>query len=67
MNRDELKGRAQELKGKAKQAIGDVTNNERLRKEGVGEEISGGAQADVGRVRRKIGETLQDVGKRIKR
>ena len=67
MNRDELKGRMRELKGKAKQATGDLTDDERLRRRGLDDEARGKAQADVGRARRKLGERIEDAGKRLKR
>ena len=38
MNRDELEGKAKELKGKMKQAGGDLVNNEELHDEGVADE-----------------------------
>jgi uncharacterized protein YjbJ (UPF0337 family) len=67
MNRDELKGRMREVKGKAKQAAGDLTDDERLRRRGLDEEARGKAQAEIGRARRKIGETIESAGKRMKR
>ena len=66
-NRDELDGKAREVKGKAKQAVGDLTDNERLRNEGVDDEVSGEAQADFGKARRKVGEFIEDIGEDIKR
>ena len=44
MNRDELEGKAKALKGKIKQATGDVTNNPRLHHEGAVDEVAGKAQ-----------------------
>ena len=67
MNRDELKGQAREVKGKAKQAVGDLTDDERLRNQGVDEEVQGKARAGFGRARRKIGEAIEDFGEDLKR
>jgi uncharacterized protein YjbJ (UPF0337 family) len=67
MNRDELEGKAKALKGKIKQATGDLTNNPRLHDEGVVDEVAGKAQGAVGRVRRKVGKTIEDVGKTMKK
>jgi uncharacterized protein YjbJ (UPF0337 family) len=67
MNRDELDGKARAIKGKAKQAAGDLTDDERLRDEGEADETLGNAQDEVGRARRKVGETIEDIGKNIKR
>ena len=67
MNRDELEGKAQALKGRIKQATGDITNNPRLHDEGVVDEFAGTAQGAVGRVRRKVGEAIENVGNAIKK
>jgi len=67
MNRDELEGKAEALKGKVKQAAGDLTDDEELRDEGVVDEVAGDTQAGLGRARRKVGEAIEDLGKGIKR
>lgn len=65
--RDELKGRGEQLRGRAKQAVGNLTGNKRLRDEGVADEVTGRVREDVARTRRRIGERIEDVGRRIKR
>ena len=67
MNRDELEGKAKALKGKIKQAAGTLTGDPDLHDEGVVDEVAGKAQGAVGRVRRKVGETIEDVGKELKK
>jgi uncharacterized protein YjbJ (UPF0337 family) len=67
MNRDELEGKAEALKGKIKQAAGDLTDNENLHDEGVADEIAGDTQDTVGRARRKVGEVIEDLGDAIKK
>ena len=67
MNRDELKGKAEEVKGKIKQATGNLTRNPDLHDEGVVDEVAGKTQETVGRVRRKVGEALVDVVNAIKK
>jgi uncharacterized protein YjbJ (UPF0337 family) len=67
MNRDELDGRVDKVKGKMKQAAGDLTDNERLHDEGVADEASGSVQEGFGRAKRKVGEAIEDVGEDIKR
>jgi uncharacterized protein YjbJ (UPF0337 family) len=66
MNRDELDGKTDKVKGRAKQAWGDATNNERLREEGVADETAGNVQEGFGKTRRKVGETLDDIADQIK-
>lgn len=67
MNRDELKGKAQALKGKVEQATGDLTDNPRLRRQGVADEVAGETRAVAGRVRRKVGEAVAQIGKAVKK
>jgi uncharacterized protein YjbJ (UPF0337 family) len=67
MNRDEMKGKKDQVKGKIKQAAGDLTDNDRLRDEGVADEAAGDVQEGFGRGRRKVGEAIEDIGEDIKR
>jgi len=67
MNKDELKGKAQALKGKAKQAAGDLMDDEQLHDEGVVDEAAGKTRETIGRGRRKVGEALEDIGEAIKK
>jgi uncharacterized protein YjbJ (UPF0337 family) len=67
MNRDELEGKAKEVKGRVKQGVGDLTDDERLHDEGVADEAEGEVQKGFGKARRKVGETIEDVGEKIKR
>jgi uncharacterized protein YjbJ (UPF0337 family) len=67
MNRDELEGKTEKLKGKVKQAAGDLTDDEQLHDEGVADEAAGEVQDTFGRGKRKVGETLEDLGDKIKR
>jgi len=67
MNRDELDGKVDQLKGKMKQATGDLTDNQQLHDEGVADEAAGDVQEGFGRGRRKVGEAIEDIGDAIKR
>jgi uncharacterized protein YjbJ (UPF0337 family) len=67
MNRDEMQGKVEALKGKAKQAAGDLTDDERLHDEGVADEAAGNTQEAIGRGRRKVGEFVEDLGKSMKK
>jgi uncharacterized protein YjbJ (UPF0337 family) len=67
MNKDELDGKMDQLRGKVKQAAGDLTDNERLHDEGVADEAAGDVQEGFGRGRRKVGEAIKDIGDRLKR
>lgn len=67
MNRDELEGKAKEAKGKIKKNVGEMTNDERLRDEGVADEVSGNVQDTFGEGRRKVGNAIEDLGDKLKR
>jgi uncharacterized protein YjbJ (UPF0337 family) len=67
MNRDELEGKSEQLKGKVKQAAGDLSDDERLHDEGVADEAAGTVQEGFGRARRKAGEAIEELGDKLKR
>jgi len=67
MNRDEINGKSEQIKGKLKQAAGDLTDDARLRDEGVADEAAGDIQEGFGRGRRKVGEAIEDLGEKLKR
>jgi uncharacterized protein YjbJ (UPF0337 family) len=66
-NRDEVKGRADRVKGQMKESAGKISNDERLRNEGVADQAAGRVEEGFGRGRRKIGNAIKDVGKKIGR
>ena len=67
MNKDELDGKAESLKGKIKQGLGDLTDNDRLRDEGAADEVKGDVQEGFGKTRRKVGDAIEDIGDKLKR
>ena len=67
MNRDELDGKLDRAKGEVKQAVGDITNDQRLHDEGVADEASGKVQEGFGKARHKIGDAIEDIGENLKR
>jgi len=67
MNNDEMKGKGDQAKGRVKEAIGDLTDDDRMRSEGAIDEIKGKAQESYGSARRKVGEALDELGRKIKR
>ena len=66
MNKDELDGKADALKGRVKQGVGDLTDNDRLHDEGVADEAGGKIKEGFGKARRKVGDAIEDVGDKIK-
>ena len=55
---DKVKNKTEELAGKAKQRVGDATDNERLIAEGQAEETSANAK--------QAGEHMKDVGRDVR-
>src|SRR5712671_6926802 len=60
-NRDEVKGKVDEVTGHVKKAAGDMNDDPDLRSEGEAQEIGGRVQKGFGRARRKVGEAVKDV------
>ena len=67
MNRDERDGKAENLKGRVKEAAGILIDDENLEKEGSRDRTEGEARETLGKARRKVGEALEDLGEKIKR
>ena len=67
MNRDEVEGKAKEIKGRVKQGVGDLTDDQNLHDEGVADEAEGEVQKGYGTAKRKVGEAIEDVGEAIKK
>jgi uncharacterized protein YjbJ (UPF0337 family) len=51
---DKIKGYANEAVGKAKQGVGKIIGNDRLRTKGVAQEIKGDAQKTMGKAKGAI-------------
>lgn len=56
MNKDQIKGRAQNLKGRAKQAVGIVTGNRAT-------EVEGTIDRTKGAVRQKVGDVKEEMAR----
>lgn len=66
-NKDEIRGKAGQVKGRIKQKAGDLRKNERLRDEGVADETAGKIQEGFGKSRRVVGNAIKDIGNQIKK
>jgi uncharacterized protein YjbJ (UPF0337 family) len=51
MNNDTVKGEAEKLGGKLKEAVGNVTHSDKLKTEGQAEQVKGAARKAVGQVK----------------
>ena len=66
-NRDEVEGKFDQVKGKAKEGIGRAIDDRDLEAEGRAENTKGDVKEGFGKARRKVGEAIEDVGDAIKR
>ena len=66
-NKNEVSGKIDQAKGRAKQAAGNLTNDEDLKAEWEADEAAGKVQDTVGRGTRKVGQAIEDLGKKVKR
>jgi uncharacterized protein YjbJ (UPF0337 family) len=66
-NRDEMEGKFDQAKGAIKDKVGEVTGNERMEREGEAEHAGGEMQEGFGTARRKVGETVNEIGDKIGR
>ena len=62
MDRLELKGKWHELKGKVKQAHGDLTDDDLRYEEGKDEELLGRLQKKLGKTRDEVVDWLKSLG-----
>ena len=62
---DELKGKGKKAKGAVKEELGKLTRDRRLKNSGTADRAEGELQEGFGKTKRKIGETVEDLGGRI--
>ena len=51
MNKDQIKGRAEEVKGNIKEGVGKAVGNDRLRGEGKADQVAGKIQNTIGGIK----------------
>ncbi len=61
MDREEIKGKGEKVKGDVKHAVGRATNNPRLEGEGDADRLAGEVREGFGAGRRKVNEALDDI------
>jgi uncharacterized protein YjbJ (UPF0337 family) len=66
-NKDEVEGKFDQAKGAIKENVGDAIDDERMQSEGAAERAGGNIQEGFGTARRKVGETLEDLGDKVGR
>ena len=64
MNNDTVKGEAEKLGGKLKEAVGKVTHNDKLKTEGQAEQVKGTARKAVGHAKDAASDAVDYVQNR---
>jgi uncharacterized protein YjbJ (UPF0337 family) len=67
LNNDEIEGKFDQAKGAVKDKVGEATGDRDLETEGEADRASGNVQEGFGTARRKVGETIEDIGNKISR
>jgi uncharacterized protein YjbJ (UPF0337 family) len=52
--KDKIEGAAHQLKGAAKEKLGNLTNDDKLQDEGAGEKLGGKIQKKIGQIEKVI-------------
>lgn len=66
-NKDEVKGKFDQAKGSIKEKVGRATNDRDLETEGQADKAGGDIREGFGTARRKVGETIEDIGDAIRK
>ena len=62
-NKNERAGKVDQAKGRVKQAVGDLTGNDRLKADGQVDVTVGEAKTAVGTAQKKVGAAIKRVAK----
>ena len=66
-NKNERDGMIDQAKGRAKQAVGDLTGNEKMKAEGQMDEAGGQVEEAVGQLQRKTVAAVEKMSDAVKR
>ena len=61
MNKDEIKGKANQAKGKVKEKAGEFADDPELQTEGLADQATGKVQEGFGAAKRKISDAVEDL------
>lgn len=67
VNKDEVKGKYEQVKGTIKDKVGEATGNERLEAEGEVQHAEGEVQQTWGEAKRKVSNVIEDVADAVNR
>jgi uncharacterized protein YjbJ (UPF0337 family) len=65
-NKDEVEGKFDQAKGAVKENVGRAIDDREMETEGQADRAGGNIQEGFGTAKRKVGETIEDIGDSIK-
>jgi len=66
-NSEEVKGKYEAAKGVVKEKVGQVIADKEMEHRGAAERDAGDVRSQVGKIKRKLGEAIEDVGTFIRK
>jgi uncharacterized protein YjbJ (UPF0337 family) len=67
MRQQEVGGKVKKVKGSVKEAVGILSGDKKMEREGSLERAEGAIEEGLGKARRTVGEVLTNLGKAIKK
>ena len=64
-NEDEIRGKIDQASGIVKEHVGRATGDSFLESEGADQRVGGELESGVGKARRKVGDAVRDIGKKL--
>lgn len=64
-NKDEVKGKVEQVKGTVKEKAGRAFDDPELENEGTDDRNRGELREGYGTAKRKVGEAIEDIGKAV--
>ena len=65
-NKDEIEGKLDQAKGAVKENVGRAIDDREMETEGQADRAGGNIQEGFGTAKRKVGETIEDIGDAVK-
>jgi uncharacterized protein YjbJ (UPF0337 family) len=62
-SKQRLRGTGTDVMGRVKEGIGNITGNDQLADEGVGDQVAGTAERGAGKFAQAAGQTLHDLNR----
>lgn len=67
MRQQEVTGKVKKAKGRVKEAVGILSGDRKMEREGSAQRAEGAVEEGLGKARRKVGEVLTNLGNAIKK